>query len=130
MGRKDTKPVLAVEYIHDTFQRCLDAANSRSEEPSQLPVREKYIVRTGEPTLKRSAPSDSDGEVHGIRRKRRKLDFDAVDGFAIDPKLPDMEPFPEDVRLEYIPPLCVNRASPLVCVNQDIVRSSTKYHTG
>lgn len=113
--------MLAVEYIHDTFQRCLDAANDRSDEPPHLPTRDAYVVRTGDATLKRSAPSDSEDDSHG-GRKRRKLDFDAVDGFVIDPFLPDMEPFPDHIRLGDIPPLCVNRASPLVCVNQDIVR--------
>lgn len=70
--------------------------------------------------LKRSAPLDSDDESQ-CSPKRRKLDFDAVDGFPVDPELPDLEVFPEDVRFQDIPPLCVERASPLVCVNQDIV---------
>ncbi len=112
---------MAVDYIHDTFQRCLDAANEYADEPPHLPPRENYVVGTGDPSHKRSAPLDSDGEDSHSTHKHRKLDFDAVDGFAIDPELPDMVPFPEDVRLQDIPPLCVERASPLVCVNQDIV---------
>ena len=120
MEIQDTKPVLAVDYIQDTYQRCLDAAAEESDEPPHLPPRDNYIVRTGDPVRKRSAtPDDGHETQHG--KKRRKLDFDAVDGFAIHPDLPDMEAFPEEIRFQEIPPLCVDRASPLVCVNQDIV---------
>lgn len=38
--------------------------------------------------------------------------------------LPDIEMYDEDMKLEDIPRLCVLRPSPLVCVNQDIVRRS------
>ena len=113
---------MAVEYIYDTFQRCLDAANAGSEDPPHLPTRDAYIISTRESKLKRTAPIDSHGEVCVVR-KRRRIEFDALDELAIDPTLPDMQPFPMDVRLEDIPRLCVERASPLVCVNQDIVRS-------
>ncbi|WVF71352.1 hypothetical protein IAT40_006156 [Kwoniella sp. CBS 6097] len=35
--------------------------------------------------------------------------------------LGDLEVFDDFVRLEDIPPLCVHRASPLICINQDII---------
>lgn len=35
--------------------------------------------------------------------------------------LPDMELYPEDIKLPDIPKRCVLRPNPLVCVNQDIV---------
>ena len=118
---QDTKPVMAVEYIYDTFQRCLDAANVGSDEPPHLPMRDAYMIRTSGLKLKRSAPLD-DNEKDLLTRKRGRLEFNASDELVHDPTLPDMQPFPVDIRLEDIPPLCVERASPLVCVNQDIVR--------
>ncbi|OCF32950.1 DNA polymerase mu subunit [Kwoniella heveanensis BCC8398] len=50
---------------------------------------------------------------HGVQKE----DQEAETRFGIG----DLEVFDEDVRFEDIPALCVHRASPLICVNQDII---------
>lgn len=66
-------------------------------------------------------------------RKRRKLDecrstdsdivpVSPTEGKPLLDKLkPEIAPFPPDIPLRSIPRLCIERASPLVCPNQDIV---------
>lgn len=58
-----------------------------------------------------SDDNDDDGETP---RKRRKID----QGNDI---LPDLTTWNEDIELEDVPRLCIERPSPLVCVNQDLV---------
>ena len=66
-------------------------------------------MRTGALSLKRNTPPDSEEESPIAKRSK------------LGGELEDLTPLLEDVRLEDIPRLCVERASPLVCVNQDIV---------
>jgi len=110
--------LLSVDYIYDTFQRCMEAANSRSEEPPRLLPPDEYTIRLQPETLKHPIMIESDEEDRAVKRIKLGPSSDGADD-----ELPDMEPFPEDVQFEDIPKLCVLRPSPLICVNQDIIEA-------
>ncbi|ORY32892.1 putative beta DNA polymerase [Naematelia encephala] len=122
----DIKPIVSPEYIYDTFQTALESANAMEELLPILPNRQEYLVRTGPASsLKRRATAldeDSPPEVDGgsgIKRRR----VDEIEGIKMIDYLPDMEPFQEDIKLKDIPKWCVERPSPLICINQDIINA-------
>ena len=96
--------ILAVDYVHDTFEACLEAANSYSEYPPKLPKRDKYIVNPGA-SLKRARPYfvDTSDDESMTPRKRRRGSPNWEGQKEDKGNLPDMELFPEDVKLEDIP---------------------------
>lgn len=117
------KPILRAEYIYDTFQNALDAAVDTSGSVPHLPDRRKYLVNKGiggGEALKRtrSVTRDDEGFLRPRKRRKGSPNWEDEKGEA---ELPDMELFDEHVKFADIPRLCVERASPLVCVNQDIV---------
>jgi DNA polymerase mu len=120
------KPILRAEYIYDTFQLALDAAvdtSGISGAVPHLPDRRKYLVNKGiggGEALKRtrSVTRDDEGFLRPRKRRKGSPNWEDEKGEA---ELPDMELFGEDIKFVDIPRLCVERASPLVCVNQDIV---------
>ena len=74
-----------------------------------LPIKEEEEPRF----LSESSSSDNDEEGDdGRPKKRRRISKD---------KLPDLEMWDEDIELEDVPRLCIERPSPLICVNQDLV---------
>ena len=113
--------MLSVEFIHDTFQTCLDHANADPTAVPRLPDLEQYLIHVGPASTKRlrSTSSDIDG-VSSVSKRQRHTGQDAGEANTID-YLPDISLLPEDIPFEDIPRLCVERACPLVCVNQDIV---------
>ncbi|WRT66545.1 uncharacterized protein IL334_003504 [Kwoniella shivajii] len=130
----DQKPILTPEYIFDTYTTCLEyAANGDPSNPPKLPVRSKYMISPGPKPIKPiSFPIpifiESDDEDDRPPTKRRKIkDEDTEDGLSFVKKEEDlsidMQPLHDDVKFEDIPALCVHRASPLVCVNQDLINA-------
>ena len=108
--------ILSPEYVYDTYTRAIEASTKRDTIP-HLPNIGDYLVLPVNQVATRILTDSSEDEQSGDRpAKRRKTDRAG--------HLPDMEPFEEDVQLEDIPRYCVERASPLVCVNQDLVSSS------
>ncbi|GFZ46743.1 hypothetical protein JCM24511_03963 [Saitozyma sp. JCM 24511] len=121
----DVKPILRAEYIYDTFQNALDAAVDTSGSVPHLPDRRKYLVNKGiggGEALKRtrSVTRDDEGFLRPRKRRKGSPNWEDEKGEA---ELPDMELFDEHVKFADIPRLCVERASPLVCVNQDIINA-------
>lgn len=104
--------MLSPEYIYDTYTRALEASTKRDTIPD-LPDLESYIVAPVRITEPRLLSDSSDDEEDGRPAKRRRTHGDH--------RLPDMKPFEEDIELEDIPRYCVERPSPLICVNQDLV---------
>jgi DNA polymerase mu len=102
------KPVLSANYIYDTYTRALEASTKGTI--PHLPNIEDYLVipTKQQPRLLSDTESEED-----TPRKRRKID----QGDSI----PDLEMWDEDIELEDVPRLCVERPSPLICVNQDLV---------
>jgi hypothetical protein len=72
---------------------------------------------------KRQNPFDSDSDDGSPYSKRRRKNGNekGMVGRRMIEYLPDMVPLSEDIKLEDMPRLCVERACPLVCINQDIV---------
>ena len=106
MCMQEWQPVLTVDYVYDTFQICLDAANEGAKYPPALPDRKRYALPLGA-----SIP----GAVEPPSKRRR------VDDGKQPGDMPDMELLPEDVDLTTLPRWCVQRPCPLICVNQDVV---------
>ncbi|ORX35733.1 putative beta DNA polymerase [Kockovaella imperatae] len=109
----DAKPVLDIEFVYDTFQTCLDAANKGNKVKPVLPSLQKFIIKVG-PTGHHS-PTYFATSYSRSKKRRREEDDKGSD----DP--PDLTPLPEDVDFRTIPKYCVQRACPLLCINQDIV---------
>ena len=106
--------ILSPEYVYDTYTRAIEAS-TKGETIPNLPNIEDYLVLPVNKAETRILTDSSEDEQSSDRpAKRRRTDHRAG-------HLPDMEPFEEDVQLEDIPRYCVERASPLVCVNQDLV---------
>jgi DNA polymerase mu len=101
---------LSPDFVFDTYTRALEACTKRDLIPS-LPDVDSYIVAPVKQYEPRLLSDSSDDEQRGRPAKRRKMDGG----------LPDMKPYDVDVELEDIPRYCVERPSPLVCVNQDLV---------
>jgi len=99
----------------------LEASTKRDTIP-HLPIIGDYLVLPikEEPIfLSESSPSDNDEEGDdGRPKKRRRITED---------KLPDLEMWDEDIELENVPRLCIERPSPLICVNQDLVCRLSMY---
>jgi DNA polymerase mu len=130
--------VVSTDYIHVTYQLALQALVSESDIPPAMPRYTDYLILKPawptKPTFIDS--SDSDSDAHRPSKRRRTADTSigigdgAISGkgrFAFGAEgpragnLPDIQLYPEDVQLDEIPKRCVERPSPLVCVNQDIV---------
>jgi len=107
--------VLSADFIYDTYTRALEASTKRDTIP-HLPTIGDYLVLPikEEPRfLSESSSSDNDAEGDdGRPKKRRRIS---------ENKLPDLEMWDEDIELEDVPRLCIERPSPLICVNQDLV---------
>ncbi|WVQ73950.1 hypothetical protein IAR50_003531 [Cryptococcus sp. DSM 104548] len=124
----ESKPILTVNYIYDTYQVCLEAATSQTPSTPSLPPRDKYRLefKPRQSVDLASCPkpdTHSQNGSQGPSSKRRR-----VEGGPTATKLEgdresedDMMLFGPHVRLEDIPASCVLRGSPLICVNQDIV---------
>ncbi|KAK1924368.1 hypothetical protein DB88DRAFT_490154 [Papiliotrema laurentii] len=109
--------VLDVEYVQETFRRCVEAA-SRGVLP-KLPPRNDFIRLR--PFRERVL---GDSVVTGASRKRRRSSS------AVHPKhqeetsdAEDIALLDPDIKLQDIPRYCVERPCPLVCVNQDIINA-------
>lgn len=106
------------EYIYETYTRAIEASTKRDTIP-RLPNINDYLVlpvHQADTRILTDSSDEDDPDDEASRRKRRRIDSG---------HLPDMEPFEEDVELEGIPRYCVERASPLICVNQDLVSERT-----
>lgn len=107
--------MLSADFIYDTYTRALEASTKRDTIP-HLPTIGDYLVLPikEEPRfLSESSSSDNDAEGDdGRPKKRRRIS---------ENKLPDLEMWDEDIELEDVPRLCIERPSPLICVNQDLV---------
>ena len=107
--------MLSADFIYDTNTRALEASTKRDTIP-HLPTIGDYLVLPikEEPRfLSESSSSDNDAEGDdGRPKKRRRIS---------ENKLPDLEMWDEDIELEDVPRLCIERPSPLICVNQDLV---------
>jgi DNA polymerase mu len=115
---------VGVEYIWDTFQRCLESASQSDEGvPPKLPPRDQYYVQAQPPDFRKRRNSASDEESPNPKKRRINGDGEGMVGRKMIDYLPDIEMYDEDIKLKDIPRLCVERPSPLVCVNQDIVSS-------
>jgi DNA polymerase mu len=109
---------LSAEFIYDTYTRVLEASTKRDTIP-HLPTIRDYLVLPikEEPRFLSDSPSEgsrsSDEEEEDDRpRKKRRL---------AEERLPGLEKWDEDIELEDIPRFCIQRPSPLVCPNQDLV---------
>jgi DNA polymerase mu len=107
---------LSADFIYDTYTRVLEASTKRDTIP-HLPTIGDYLVLPikEEPRFLSESPSGglSDEEEEGGRpRKKRRV---------AEERLPDLEMWDEDIELEAIPRFCIQRPSPLVCPNQDLV---------
>ena len=126
--------MVSTDYIHVTYQLALQALVSEDDIPPAMPRYTDYLILKPawptKPTFIDSA--DSDSESHRPQKRRRtasdgpearfrkgRFAFGAEGPRAGD--LTDIQLYPEDVQLDDIPKRCVERPSPLVCVNQDIV---------
>lgn len=137
----DSKTILSVEFVHDTYQRCLEAVESPRCTPPSLPLKDPYFVKVSNPahspasTPTKRPREDGDASPGSDSQKKRKikngeertsdLKFPSDDKSlaVIDDELPDMELLDPDVNFEDIPRLCVHRACPLISVNQDIINA-------
>lgn len=108
--------MISTDFIYDTYTQALEA--STKIQIPHLPNISDYLVL---PIKLKSEPhflSDSDSDENGdglapSPRRRRKIDQ--------GDSLPDLEMWDEDIELENVPRLCIERPSPLICVNQDLV---------
>jgi hypothetical protein len=115
--------VVSTDYIRAVYQIALEALVQRA--PPRLPSYTDYLV-VQPPKLRRPIFIDSSESEEDRPKKRRKMADCGSEGRPTG-ELPDLVPFPFDTPFEDIPKLCVHRASPLKCVNQDIVsRSQTE----
>jgi hypothetical protein len=97
--------------------------------PPQLAPRKSYVIPGTSSHVRQNASSTTDPPVidddhdrdHGHDRKGSPSPAYMNSQY---PRLPDLLPFPEDISFEDIPNRAVQRCSPLVCVNQDIVCAS------
>jgi DNA polymerase mu len=105
----DEKQILGIDFVKDAFNTCLKYGSTAMSSSSiqvigsitpTLPPRSKYLVaNTGSSSF----------------------DESAVDRVLEGDYPPDLEPPDEDVPLESISKSAVERCSPLVCPNQDVV---------
>jgi DNA polymerase mu len=110
---QDKKTILSPEYVYDTYTRAIEASTKRDTFP-RLPNIQDYLVLPVKRADTRILTDSSEDEQSENRpAKKRRTDGNG--------HLPDLELFEEDVELEGIPRYCIERASPLVCVNQDLV---------
>jgi DNA polymerase mu len=82
----------------------------------QLPDVNEYLVfstKSQSEILPDSSESESQGD---LPRKRRKVTHNSG-----GEELADLEMWDEDIELEDVPRFCIERPSPLVCVNQELV---------
>jgi DNA polymerase mu len=100
--------VLSAYFIYDTYTTALEASTKGTI--PHLPNIEDYLVLPikAEPHLLSDTSDEDDIDTP---RKRRRIDQGGT--------LPDLEMW-EDIELEDVPRLCIERPSPLVCVNQDL----------
>jgi len=104
--------VLSAEFVYDTYTRALEASTKGTI--PHLPDIKDYLVlpvKDGPQLLS----DTSDEEDIDTPRKRRRIEQ------GLEKSLPDLEMWDEDIELEDVPRLCIERPSPLVCVNQDLV---------
>jgi DNA polymerase mu len=124
-GWKETKPILSTEWIYDTYTRALEASTHLDGGViPTLPDVKGYMVLPFRPgtedgayLLPDSSSSESEPEEEGRPRKKRKLN-------RTKGGLPDLKMWDEDIDLDEVPRYCIERPSPLVCANQDLVSSS------
>ena len=98
---------MSANFVYDTYTAALEASTKGTI--PHLPNIEDYLVLPikSEPHLL----SDTSDEDTDTPRKRRRIDQGDT--------LPDLEMW-GDIELEDVPRLCIERPSPLVCVNQDL----------
>jgi len=122
---EETKPILSTEWIYDTYTRALEASTHlEGGVIPTLPDVKGYMVLPFRPgtedgayLLPDSSSSESDPEEEGRPRKKRKMNRNKGG-------LPDLEMWDEDINLDEVPRYCIERPSPLVCANQDLVSTS------
>ena len=102
--------------MYDTYTQAIEASTRRDTIP-HLPNIQDYLVLPVKQAMTRILTDSSEDEALSDRPAKRRRTHVTV-------QLPDLEPFEEDVELEGIPRFCVERASPLVCINQDLVSSA------
>ncbi|KAJ9125675.1 hypothetical protein QFC22_000637 [Naganishia vaughanmartiniae] len=88
--------------------------------PPQLAPREAYVIPGTSSHALASASGANDPPVIDDDQDPTQASTYTNSQY---PRLPDLEPFPEDIRFEDIPNRAVQRCSPLVCVNQDIIEA-------
>ncbi|WVQ99513.1 hypothetical protein IAU59_006649 [Kwoniella sp. CBS 9459] len=88
---------------------------SSSQQPTLPGESERHRLYPPRPGPIDPPKRDIDGALNG--EGDTKLSSES----KVQINLGDLEVFEESVKLEDIPPLCVHRASPLVCINQDII---------
>ncbi|KIR53976.1 DNA polymerase mu subunit [Cryptococcus gattii Ru294] len=117
----ETKPIVDVNYIFDTYQACLEHAVSLKTSTPKLPPRDDYLLHflpKGKFPTRSSSTDFGHANISQPSAKRRKIN----DGYVATYR-DDMTPLKEDVRLEDIPSSCAQRPCPLVCINQDVVNA-------
>ncbi|WVQ86482.1 hypothetical protein IAS59_000195 [Cryptococcus gattii] len=117
----ETKPIVDVNYIFDTYQACLEHAVSLKTSTPKLPPRDDYLLHflpKGKFPTRSSSTDFGHANISQPSAKRRKINDDYVATYR-----DDMTPLKEDVRLEDIPSSCAQRPCPLVCINQDVVNA-------
>lgn len=116
---QETKQIVYVSYIFDTYQACLEHAVSPKTSTPKLPLRKNYlhVLSKEQSPIKISCRLDpGDPSISQPSTKRRKVN----DGYVAAYR-DDMTLLKENVSLEGIPASCAQRPCPLVCINQDIV---------
>lgn len=113
---------MSVAYVSDTYD-CAKAGEDLPPRSGYLvfPARERSRSRSVEVVEKKRRRSwESSIEVlEAMPAKRARIN--EGEHAHEDRPLPDVVPRPENVKLGDIPRMCVERACPLVCPNQDIV---------
>lgn len=110
----DEKQVLSVDYVKHHYELCLrhGAAFPTTGSFSSLLVANKVPIL--QPRAEYAVPHTG----------RPSCTAQVIDDVTLGEVPPNLEAFDEDMPLEDIPSLCIERHSPLVCANQDIVSCS------
>ncbi|KAL7421959.1 hypothetical protein Q5752_003731 [Cryptotrichosporon argae] len=116
----DGKVVVSVEFVDEAHKRAIEALATGAI--PHLPSREPYLVRLG-----KRARSSTPVDERAPRRRTSEGSRGQQDSGLF---LADVEAYDAGVRLAEIPRLAVERPSPLVCVNQDIIDAIKPIYLG